>query len=137
MTVPYIWHKYHSWYFKIVSNFTHLTAREITYNNFITREIYAKYHYKSYYYLYKYIENTFRAMQSTLRCLEMHSKRRYRTCFCSVILGELESSKLKGPQYYFPPNFRYYVRKWNIFSDSSVQRIFQSENFRFPFFYKK
>ena len=28
-----IWHKYHLWYFKIVSNFTHLTAREITYNN--------------------------------------------------------------------------------------------------------
>ena len=29
-----IWHKYHSEYFKIVSNFTCLTAREITYNNF-------------------------------------------------------------------------------------------------------
>ena len=29
-----IWHKYHSWYFKIVSNFTRLTAREIAYNNF-------------------------------------------------------------------------------------------------------
>ena len=29
-----IWHKYHSWYFKIVSNFTRLTAREITHNNF-------------------------------------------------------------------------------------------------------
>ena len=29
-----IWHKYHSWYFKIVSHFTRLTAREITYNNF-------------------------------------------------------------------------------------------------------
>ena len=30
-----IWHKYHLWYFKIVSNFTRLTARgEITYNNF-------------------------------------------------------------------------------------------------------
>ena len=29
-----IWHKYHSWYFKIVSNFTRLSAREITYNNF-------------------------------------------------------------------------------------------------------
>ena len=29
-----IWHKYHSWYFKIVTNFTRLTAREITYNNF-------------------------------------------------------------------------------------------------------
>ena len=27
-------HKYHSWYFKIVSNFTRLTAREITYTNF-------------------------------------------------------------------------------------------------------
>ena len=27
-----IWHKYHSWYFKIVSNFTRLTASEITYN---------------------------------------------------------------------------------------------------------
>ena len=26
-----IWHKYHSWYFKIVSNFTLLKAREITY----------------------------------------------------------------------------------------------------------
>ena len=25
---------YFKWYFKIVSNFTHLTAREITYNNF-------------------------------------------------------------------------------------------------------
>ena len=29
-----IWHKYHLWYFKIVSNFTHLMAREISYNNF-------------------------------------------------------------------------------------------------------
>ena len=28
-----IWHKYHSWYFKIISNFTRLTAREIMYNN--------------------------------------------------------------------------------------------------------
>ena len=26
--------KYHSWYFKIASNLTRLTAREITYNNF-------------------------------------------------------------------------------------------------------
>ena len=30
----YIGHKYHLWYFKVVSNFTLLTAREITYNNF-------------------------------------------------------------------------------------------------------
>ena len=27
-------HKYHSWYFQIVPNFSRLTAREITYNNF-------------------------------------------------------------------------------------------------------
>ena len=30
----YLAHKYHLWYFKIVSNFTCLTAYEITYNNF-------------------------------------------------------------------------------------------------------
>ena len=42
------------WYFKIVSNFTHLTAGEITYNNFeISLVVNAKYHYKSCYYLYK------------------------------------------------------------------------------------
>ena len=29
-----IWHKYHEWFFKIISNFTQLTACEITYNNF-------------------------------------------------------------------------------------------------------
>ena len=31
-----IWHKYHLWYFKIVSNFTHLTAQEIMFHNFET-----------------------------------------------------------------------------------------------------
>ena len=41
------------WCFKIVSNFTRLTAGEFTYNNF---GIYAKYHYKSCYYLYKFVE---------------------------------------------------------------------------------
>ena len=29
-----MWHKYHSWYFKIAPNFTRLTAREIMWNNF-------------------------------------------------------------------------------------------------------
>ena len=29
-----IWHKYHLWYFKIVSNFTRVTVREITFYNF-------------------------------------------------------------------------------------------------------
>lgn len=49
-----IWHKYYSWYFKIVSNFTCLTARNYTQqfpNN--TCGIYAKYHYKLCYCLYK------------------------------------------------------------------------------------
>ena len=30
----HVWHKYHSWYFKIVSNYTRPTAREMIYNNF-------------------------------------------------------------------------------------------------------
>ena len=30
--------------------------------------------------------------QSTFRFLEMHSKRRYKICICSVILGELKKS---------------------------------------------
>ena len=38
------------------------------------------------------LETTFkRAIQSTFRSLEIHSKRRYEICVCSVILGELES----------------------------------------------
>ena len=39
----------------------------------------------------KYIENTVKALHSTFRSLEMHSKRPYKICTCSVILGELES----------------------------------------------
>ena len=30
----HIWHKYHLWFFKIVSNYTCLMAREMIYNNF-------------------------------------------------------------------------------------------------------
>ena len=30
-------------------------------------------------------------MHSTFRSVEMHSRRRYKICICSVILGELES----------------------------------------------
>ena len=39
----------------------------------------------------KYIENTFWAIQSTFKSLEMYSEWRYKKCICSVILGELES----------------------------------------------
>ena len=40
-----IWHKYHLWYFKIAPNYVKQFWN-------ITRGIYAKYHYKSSYYLY-------------------------------------------------------------------------------------
>ena len=57
-------------------------------------------------------KNTFKAIQSIFRPLEMHSEPRYKICFCSVILGELESadfSKLLGLQLFFPENFRCYL----------------------------
>ena len=55
----------------------------------------------------KYIENTFQAIQSTFRYLDMHSKRRYKICICSVILGwTWVFSKLQRLQYYFTENFR-------------------------------
>ena len=66
----------------------------------------------------------------------MHSKRRYKSCICSVVLGQLESFRNHlGPQYYFPENFRCNFRFYESenFSDSSLHRIFESENFRFPF----
>ena len=62
----------------------------------------------------------------------MHSKRRYKICTCSVILGVLASFRNdKG----FPENFRCnltYFESEN-FSDSPLLHIFESENFRFPF----
>ena len=71
----------------------------------------------------------------------MNSKRRYKICVCSVILGELEYfSKLHlGLQYYFPENFGRnlaHYEKENVF-DSSLHHILESENFRFPFSYQK
>ena len=51
------------------------------------------------------IDNTFWAIQSTFRCLEMHSKRRYKICICLVILGERESLRnCKGLSIVFPKN---------------------------------
>ena len=89
-------------------------------------------------FLPKCIENTFQAIQSIFRSLEMHSRRRYKICICSVILGELESAKLTGPQYFFLENFRCNFKFYESenFSDSSRHRIFESENFRFPFYTK-
>ena len=39
----------------------------------------------------KCIANTFQAIQSTFSSLEMHSKRCYKICICSFVLGRLES----------------------------------------------
>ena len=54
----------------------------------------------------KYNEKAFRAIQSTFRSLEMHTKQRYKICICSqnsVILGELESFRnYKGFSIIFP-----------------------------------
>ena len=42
-------------------------------------------------------------MQGTFKCVEMHSKRRYKICIRSVILGELESFRnYKGLSIIFP-----------------------------------
>ena len=48
-------------------------------------------------------------------------------------------SKLLGFQYYFPENFRCNLTFYESenFSNSSPHRIFESENFRFPFYYEK
>ena len=60
----------------------------------------------------------------------MHSKRRYKICICSVILGEKESFRnYKGLGIIFPIILDAIWRE--IFSDSSLRRIFESENFSF------
>ena len=68
----------------------------------------------------------------------MHYKRRrYKICSRSVVLREATQvfSKLQGPQYYLPENFRCNFKFYESenFSDSSVHRIFESEDLRFPF----
>ena len=75
--------------------------------------------------------NTFKAIQSTFRSLEMHSKRRVKICICSLYLfgdprGTWVFSKSQGPQYYFLESFRgnfMYYESEN-FSDFSLQHIF-------------
>ena len=52
----------------------------------------------------KCIENTFYAIQSTYRSLEMQSKQRYEICIYSVIVSWVVS-KLQGLQYYFLERF--------------------------------
>ena len=79
------------------------------------------------------MHNRFR-LSRVLLDLEMHSKRRYKICICSVILGELEAFRnYKRFSVIFPK----ILIQLNVFSEnfsySSLHHIFESENFRFPF----
>ena len=60
-------------YFKIVSNFTRLAAREITYNNFEISLV--VYHYKSCYYLYSYTNNAMTKIMVTEAMMMMMRRR--------------------------------------------------------------
>ena len=75
----------------------------------------------------KCTENTFQPIQNTFRSLEKHSKRHRKLCICSVILGEHEPFR----------NFTALSTIFPTFSNSSRHHIFESENFRFPFFCEK
>ena len=83
----------------------------------------------------------------------MNCKRRYKICTRSVILEELESRggggggggggifrNYKGfSMIVLSQNFRHILKYYESenFSDSSLHHIFESENFRFSFFFEK
>ena len=60
-------------------------------------------------------ENTFQAIQSTSRSLEIYTKRCNKICTCSVILGELESFRnYKGIRNIFSEHFRCHLTYYEI-----------------------
>ena len=65
----------------------------------------------------------------------MHSKRRYKSFICSVILGELESFRnYKVFSTSFPKILGAIQDLPKLdFSDCSLRHILESENLRFPF----
>ena len=76
-------------------------------------------------------------MQRTFASLEMHSKRRYKICTCSVILGQLSLFEITRASLLFSRNWNF---RWNLkfyerrnFSYSTLHHIFESQNVRFPF----
>ena len=75
--------------------------------------------------------------------LEMHSKRRYKICICSIIQGPGNLGLIKITSAFisiiFSANFRYNLTYYETenFSESSPHHIFECENFRFPFCYEK
>ena len=85
------------------------------------------------------LKTLFSAIQSTFRSPEMHSK----AALWNLYLFDHPRrtwvfSKLQGLQYYFSENFRCNLtyNESENFSDSSLHHIFESENFRLPFFTK-
>ena len=85
------------------------------------------------------LTTTFKAIQNTFRSLEMHSKQRYKICICSdIVLGGTRVFRnFNGFSIIFPENFSCNLTYYETenFSNSSLHHIFESENFRFPFFY--
>ena len=81
------------------------------------------------------LKSLFRLFQCTFRYLETHSKRRCKICFCfRHPRGAWRFSKLQGLLCSFSENrCNWAFYEIEIFCDSSVYHIFESENFRFPF----
>ena len=91
----------------------------------------------------KYIENSFQAILSTIRSLEMRAKWTGAIKFVCVRSSQGNMSLFRitraSVRYYFPETFRCYLtndERMN-FPNSSVHHIFQPENFCFPFFDEK
>ena len=85
------------------------------------------------------LKSLHRVILNTFGSLEMHSKRRYKICTCSFILGELEAFRNKGSVIFaIPENFRCNCTFYESenFSFSSHNHIFESQNFRLPFLRK-
>ena len=75
-------------------------------------------------------------MQSSFRSQEIHSKWRYKTGFCSVILGDFASFRnYKGFRIIFLKilDAIYPFTNVKILSDSSLNNSFESESFMFRF----
>ena len=84
-------------------------------------------------------QNTYQAIQSTFRSLEMHSKRRYKICICLVIQGNLTLIEITRASVIFFLKFRCILKfkESKNFSDFSLYRIFESENFKGSLLYEK
>ena len=89
-------------------------------------------------FLQKVLETLFMLAEYFFQSLETHSKKRYKICICSVILGQLESFRnFKCFSIIFP---KMLIHGCNLklnerenFSISSLHHIFESEIFKFSF----